>query len=68
MLLTVCIGRTNAAMRLTRVLCVVGMHRWQWLKTDDGERYRRCRRCGKDDPNIPWIRSASGLDNAAWPR
>jgi hypothetical protein len=23
-------------------------HRWVWLSTEDGDRYERCRKCGKD--------------------
>ena len=23
-------------------------HRWRWLSTEDGGRYERCERCGKD--------------------
>jgi hypothetical protein len=32
------------------VLCGLNLHhQWRWHSTDDGERYRRCFRCGKDD-------------------
>jgi hypothetical protein len=48
--------------------CAIGRHRWAREKNDDGEAYRRCRRCGKDDPNLPAIRGGAGLDNQAWPR
>ena len=23
-------------------------HRWLWLSTEDGDRFERCRKCGKD--------------------
>lgn len=69
--LTLCLPRQrayNTSMMVTRAICAIGLHRWRWEKTDDGEKYRHCRRCGKDDPSIPFIRSASGMDNLAWPR
>lgn len=25
-------------------------HRWRTCTTEDGSKYRRCSRCGKDDP------------------
>jgi hypothetical protein len=36
-------------------LCLVGRHEWVERATDDGERYRECRRCGtvKDDDLPP---------------
>ena len=55
-------------MGISRVLCVLGAHRWAAEKTADGELYRRCRRCGKDDDGIRAIRGAMGADNQAWPR
>ena len=33
---------------LTRLLCRLGVHRWQHARTDEGTRYRTCGRCGKD--------------------
>lgn len=27
-------------------------HRWRWESTEDGSRYRRCQRCGKDDNHL----------------
>jgi hypothetical protein len=34
-------------------------HRWRWLSTEDGDRFERCEKCGKDrsedvggDPNV----------------
>jgi hypothetical protein len=33
----------------TPVRCVLRRHSWRVLVTEDGTRYRRCRRCGKDD-------------------
>lgn len=32
----------------TRLLCRVGLHKWQHLKGPEGEPYRSCRRCRKD--------------------
>jgi len=55
-------------MSIGRALCVLGLHRWQVQKTEDQQRYRTCRRCHKDDPSLPAFRSASGVDNQAWPR
>jgi hypothetical protein len=23
-------------------------HRWRWLSTEDGDRFERCQKCGKD--------------------
>ena len=39
--------------------------RWVWLSTEDGDRYERCRKCGKDrsekvgggGPNVTFIGS-----------
>jgi hypothetical protein len=32
------------------VLCGLNLHhQWRWHSTDDGQRYRQCFRCGKDD-------------------
>jgi hypothetical protein len=32
------------------VLCGLNLHhQWQWHSTEDGQRYRQCFRCGKDD-------------------
>ena len=31
-----------------RLLCYLGLHRWQRERTDEGEWFRRCRRCGED--------------------
>lgn len=28
-------------------------HRWTWHKTDDGEPYEQCNRCGKDRDERP---------------
>ena len=34
----------------TPVMCRVRLHhQWRWQRTDDGARYRQCRRCGTDD-------------------
>jgi len=33
--------------------CLLGLwHRWVVLRTDDGQRYRACARCGLDDPRV----------------
>jgi hypothetical protein len=31
------------------LLCRISGHRWQHRRNPDGEDYRTCRRCGKDD-------------------
>ncbi len=43
--------------------CLLGIgHRWRMTSTPDGQRYRRCNRCGLDDPRI-----GNGLpDKSAW--
>jgi hypothetical protein len=50
--------------RLVRFLsCRLGLrHRWTVQSTEDGERYQRCSRCGKDVyRSIPhWISGANG--------
>ena len=33
--------------------CVLRRHSWRVDTTEDGHRYRRCRRCGKDDTSDP---------------
>jgi hypothetical protein len=35
-----------------KLLCYVGLHRYEWRKADDGSRYRKCLDCGKfkDEP------------------
>jgi hypothetical protein len=39
---------TRTASRL--VLCGLNLHhQWRWHATEDGQRYRQCFRCGKDD-------------------
>ena len=29
------------------LLCYLGLHRWQQKRSDDGEPYEECSRCGK---------------------
>ena len=29
--------------------CLFGLHRWQKLHNENGQMYRTCSRCGKDD-------------------
>ena len=38
---------------LTRVRCLLRLHRWQHL-TDDGGRYRLCRDCSKWKREVTW--------------
>jgi hypothetical protein len=28
--------------------CRIKLHRWVWVSTEDGDRYERCIRCGRD--------------------
>jgi hypothetical protein len=28
--------------------CRWHLHHWSWVSTEDGDRYERCTRCGKD--------------------
>jgi len=40
------------ALPRTPVLCRLNVHhQYRLTSTEDGTRYRRCRRCGKDDPS-----------------
>jgi len=34
------------------MLCRLGMHSWQDKRTDDGEPYIECRRCGQENDKI----------------
>ena len=35
------------------LLCRLNLrHHWHWESTDDGTRFRRCTRCGKDDTHM----------------
>jgi len=35
------------------VLCRINVHHeWKWQSTEDGQRYRRCVLCGKDDDGL----------------
>ena len=46
----------------TPVMCRVRLHhQWRWQRTEDGGRYRQCRRCGKDDDRggEPLVRTSS---------
>jgi hypothetical protein len=43
---------SNMATRTVSRLVLCGLnlrHQWRWHSTEDGERYRQCFRCGKDD-------------------
>jgi hypothetical protein len=31
------------------LLCRLGMHQWKWISNEDGGRFKRCARCGKDE-------------------
>jgi len=43
------------------VLCLLNVHHdWRLEHTDDGGRYRRCRKCGKDDDGLG--RRSFGID------
>lgn len=44
-------GTTMSTRTISRlVLCGLNLHHeWQWHSTEDGQRYRQCFRCGKDD-------------------
>ena len=35
--------------------CLLRIHRWHWVSTEDGERYECCLRCGRDrtDRSLP---------------
>jgi len=35
-------------MRRTAVRCLLGFHTWRVARTEDGELFKRCIRCGKD--------------------
>ena len=40
--------------------CLIGFaHKFRGVSTDDGQRYRQCLRCGKDDPRL-------GTSMASW--
>ena len=30
-------------------LCRLGLHSWKWISNEDGGRFKRCARCGKDE-------------------
>ena len=53
------------------VLCGLNLHHeWEWHATEDGQRYRQCFRCGKDDderdqgPTGDW--RPYGVGNFPW--
>jgi hypothetical protein len=46
---------------LARLLCRLGVHRWNHARDADGDEYKQCGRCGKDTMS-PW---AGQLDAAA---
>jgi hypothetical protein len=46
---------------LTRLLCRLGVHRWNQARDADGDEYKQCGRCGKDTMS-PW---AGQLDASA---
>ena len=52
------------------LLCQLNLrHHWHYeTNPDDNHRYRRCVRCGKDDPRLgnPWMPDASGGFLAQW--
>lgn len=31
-----------------RIRCLLRLHQWHWLSTEDGDRYQTCLRCGRD--------------------
>ena len=31
------------------LLCRIRLHRWKWISNEDGGRFKRCARCGKDE-------------------
>ena len=33
---------------LGKALCRLNLHSWHVMSTEDGQRFRRCKRCGKD--------------------
>jgi signal transduction histidine kinase len=41
-------GQHGASVEAMRLLCSLGLHRWQDKRAEDGEQYRQCGRCGKD--------------------
>ncbi len=34
---------------MAKGLCLVGLHRWAYVRNPEGQRYRTCRRCHRDD-------------------
>ena len=36
-------------------------HRWQWLSTEDGDRYEQCEKCGKDRDKSRGVSHLTGL-------
>ena len=49
----------------TPLSCTLRRHSWRLNTTEDGGRYRRCRRCGRDDSSDPlgpegWVPTVGG--------
>jgi hypothetical protein len=42
-----------------RIMCRIGLHRWERRRTEDGQWYVACARCDKDGPYDP-----DAVDNA----
>jgi hypothetical protein len=63
------IQETNMIMMTSRPFrCRMKLHRWGWVSTEDGDRYERCIRCGRDRTekvgDSPW-KGATGLGMSA---
>jgi hypothetical protein len=42
--------------------CRIGFHHvWRTESTEDGQRYRRCRRCGRDHPGLGSVKGGLGV-------
>jgi hypothetical protein len=48
----------EVTMKRTPVLCLIRWHTYRTRRTEDGQAYKRCIRCGKDHDGTP-----SGWDN-----
>lgn len=52
----------EAEMNRQPITCRMNLHHvWHLERTEDGARYRRCVRCGKDDPGIPFNRNTGAI-------
>ena len=37
---------------LSKVLCLMRLHRWRTGRTEDGQRFLECGRCGQERPDM----------------